>query len=168
MLSDLRSLSSVRFSDGTVWSAKEVESRVDRRILGTDGDDVLNGLPWDDIIVGGKGNDVLRGGAGRDTYEWSPGDGNDVIEEHGTGNVLKFGEGVEAKDVHLRRSEDDLVVTHRGTGETLTLKFCSVRRVLRGRLALRAGTLLFFHGAKRWPRGRSAEPRRVARAANGS
>ena len=94
-----RSLSSIRFSDGTVWSAEDVESRVDRRILGTDGDDVLEGLPWDDVIVGGKGNDVLRGGAGRDTYEWSPGDGNDIIEERGTGNVLKFGAGAEAKDV---------------------------------------------------------------------
>ena len=103
-----RSLSSIRFSDGTVWSAEDVESRVDRRILGTDGDDVLEGLPWDDVIVGGKGNDVLRGEAGRDTYEWSPGDGNDIIEERGTGNVLKFGAGAEAKDVHLRRSEDDL------------------------------------------------------------
>ena len=76
---DGRSLSSVRFSDGTVWSAKEVESRVDRRILGTNGDDVLNGLPWDDIIVGGKGNNVLRGGAGRDTYEWNDRDRKSVV-----------------------------------------------------------------------------------------
>ena len=124
--SDLRSLSSVRFADGTTWSVEELESRVDRRILGTDGDDVLNGHLWDDVFVGGKGDDVLRGGYGRDTYLWSPGDGNDVIEEEtgwGTNmNRIEFGAGVETKDVHLRRSGNDLVVMYRETGETLTLR----------------------------------------------
>jgi Ca2+-binding RTX toxin-like protein len=46
-------------------------------IVGTDGDDELNGTPGDDVIVGLGGSDTINGLAGNDTI--CAGDGDDVV-----------------------------------------------------------------------------------------
>jgi Ca2+-binding RTX toxin-like protein len=121
-----RGLSKVKFEDGTEWNVEDLESSLDKNIVGTDGDDILEGYDWDDVIIGGRGDDILRGVGGNDTYVWNLGDGNDTIEDTladgGKTNRLQLGEGIDAGNVHLRRSEDDLVITMRGSGETITLK----------------------------------------------
>ena len=46
-------------------------------LIGTAGDDTINGFNGNDVLDGGAGNDVLNGGNGVDTI--TGGDGNDVI-----------------------------------------------------------------------------------------
>ncbi|WP_298914285.1 CHRD domain-containing protein [uncultured Roseobacter sp.] len=50
-------------------------------IIGSDLDNVLNGGDGDDLISGEGGNDLLTGGAGADTFNFAPGDGNDVVTD---------------------------------------------------------------------------------------
>lgn len=116
-----RTLSTVKFSDGTQWTATQLEEACDRRIIGTDGDDALEGYKWADTFIGGKGNDILRGEEGNDIYRWNPGDGNDRIEDTSGMNRLEFGEDVLPEEVHLRRKDNNLIVTFLKTGESITL-----------------------------------------------
>ncbi len=114
---------------------------------GGDGDDVLLGGSGHDFLDGGAGNDVLRGGSGliwdgqaynasgeRDTYYFGRTNGHDIIIEDSwlldqiDRIVLK--PGVAPDDIRLERVrsvdgwkiEDDLRLTIRDTGDTLTVK----------------------------------------------
>lgn len=50
--------------------------------------DYLEGGTGNDTLIGGKGNDTLAGGADNDRYEFSEGDGNDlVIDSDGLGEL---------------------------------------------------------------------------------
>ncbi|HAY27260.1 MAG TPA: hypothetical protein DCY47_07130 [Candidatus Accumulibacter sp.] len=53
----------------------------DDRLGGGAGRDTLRGGAGDDRLAGGSGDDDLGGGNGSDTYDWSPGQGNDVLSE---------------------------------------------------------------------------------------
>lgn len=102
-LSLSRSLDQVTFSDGTVWSASDIVSRLVNVVTpaadmfyGTTGPDIIDALGGDDwvdagsgndIVLGGAGNDQLSGGMGDDTLSGGPGsdgmqdsDGNDRYE----------------------------------------------------------------------------------------
>lgn len=57
-------------------------SRAKEIIYGSDGNDTINA---------GKGNDTLYGGGGADTFFYTLGDGNDVIADFASGDVIKFG-----------------------------------------------------------------------------
>jgi VCBS repeat-containing protein len=119
----------------------------DDRLEGGDGDDVLLGGAGRDILDGGAGDDVLRGGGvlgwgnqvydgdgAGDTYRFGRGDGNDTIIEdswqQGETDRIEFKAGVLPSDVRLERVRtingwqvsDDLKITIRDTGETLTVK----------------------------------------------
>ena len=41
-------------------------------------------------MIGGPGNDTVFLGAGDDTFQWNPGDGNDVVEGQGGRDTLLF------------------------------------------------------------------------------
>lgn len=60
-------------------------------INGTNGNDVICGLAGDDTINGGNGNDVIYGGAGNDTLDG--GNGDDTIYAGDSGSVLIGGNG---------------------------------------------------------------------------
>ena len=60
-------------------------------IVGTDGDDNLEGTDSTDVICGLKGNDVITGGFSGDTLDGGP--GQDRLFEHGGGNSIYGGEG---------------------------------------------------------------------------
>ena len=60
-------------------------SYVGASIIGTDGDDVLEGTSEGDIILGGSGNDIINGGPGVDNLNGE--DGNDTIDG-GEGNDI--------------------------------------------------------------------------------
>ncbi|MGH8634540.1 MAG: putative Ig domain-containing protein, partial [Burkholderiales bacterium] len=76
---------SVQFSDGTIWDATELQSRVATLsatefgdiLTETDNNDTVDGLGGNDEIYGLGGNDVLEGGAGDDFLEG--GAGNDIV-----------------------------------------------------------------------------------------
>jgi VCBS repeat-containing protein len=124
-----------------------IGSRAADVLTGQGGDDVLLGGAGQDILDGGVGNDVLRGGGviGRgnqvydgngegDTYRFGRGDGHDTIIEdswqQGETDRIEFKTGVLPFDVRLERVRtvsgwqvsDDLKITIRDTGETLTVK----------------------------------------------
>jgi Ca2+-binding RTX toxin-like protein len=60
-------------------------------IIGTSGDDNINGGAGDDCILGGDGNDTLNGGAGRDVLLGGPGD--DALDGGGGNPDACYGGG---------------------------------------------------------------------------
>ena len=60
-------------------------------LLGGAGNDKLLGDDGADTLSGGTGNDTLTGGAGNDVFFYTSGDGNDVIVDFTSGDVIKLG-----------------------------------------------------------------------------
>ncbi|MBK9021013.1 MAG: hypothetical protein IPL72_13890 [Sulfuritalea sp.] len=89
-------VSRVEFYDGTVWDEATLSAAA-MNVVGTDGDDDLQGraladiltgvagnddlIGWggDDTLIGGTGDDTLSGGSGSDVYMFGLGDGHDVV-----------------------------------------------------------------------------------------
>jgi len=87
VLNSYNPLQSVRFSDGTTWSAPTLAGMVsnlingtkaDNTLKGSGGDDWIEGLAGHDQLLGLAGNDLLIGGAGNDTL--LGGDGDDLLD----------------------------------------------------------------------------------------
>ncbi|MFC3125595.1 choice-of-anchor I family protein [Pseudoroseomonas globiformis] len=88
--------------EDTVPVAGERPDEGGDRILGTDGDDVLQGTAMDDRILGGAGDDILAGGDGHD--QLFGGDGDDIMIG-GVGN-----------DVYHVAQPGDIVIERAGQG----------------------------------------------------
>ncbi|PCJ99994.1 MAG: hypothetical protein COA45_04050 [Zetaproteobacteria bacterium] len=97
-------------------------------ITGTNAGDVLYGLAGSDIInanggadtlIGGSGIDTLNGMLGNDSYEWSVGDGNDIINETGGVDQLVL-HGVIASDISFENMSDGSLKVHIGS-EAITV-----------------------------------------------
>ncbi|TCM07353.1 calcium-binding protein [Sphingomonas sp. PP-CC-3G-468] len=123
------------YGDG--FSIKDIQQRLIQQ-SSTNGDDVILGFGDDDVIDGGVGNDTLVGFDGQDTYRWGSGDGNDIIEERALYIDVNVGLGglsltasadtvsfkdLDRDDLVFSRSTaaPDLLITNKGTGETLTV-----------------------------------------------
>src|SRR5262249_5932337 len=91
-------------------------------VRGTSGIDSLNGAASADTLFGDKGNDYLQGNGGSDTYVYRSGDGNDEIADRSNSatdvDTLKFTD-LNASDITLSRSGNNLLVTINATGETI-------------------------------------------------
>ncbi|WP_294489890.1 calcium-binding protein, partial [uncultured Ruminococcus sp.] len=93
-------------------------------LIGSNGDDEIYGYGGDDKLDGGKGDDILYGGYGNDTYIFKKGYGNDVINEDNKGSgadKVVFGSGITAKDIKVSRDGDDLVLSIKGTNDSLRI-----------------------------------------------
>ena len=70
----------------------------DNVMRGFDGNDVLKGGAGNDTLIGGRGTDQLAGGAGYDVFTFSPGDGDDMIEDFKPGtdkiDLSGFSQGI--------------------------------------------------------------------------
>jgi len=62
-------------------------------LYGGGGVDYLRGGSGNNVFSGGTGNDYLEGQDGDDTFNFSVGDGLDVIADAGGNNIIKFGPG---------------------------------------------------------------------------
>jgi VCBS repeat-containing protein len=125
------------------------------RLLGRGGNDKLIGGSGNDVLDGGAGNDDLNGGVGSDTYRFGRGDGADSIFDdswvQGQTDRIEFKADVLPSDVRLERVlmvngwqvSDDLKITIRDTGETLTVKnhFNESNRFAVEEIAFADGTL---------------------------
>lgn len=95
------------------------------------GESILGGQGGDDILDGGAGDDYLVGGGGSDTYVFGRGDGNDSINNLGSENdptsdpatidTLLFKDGVQASEVIVQRSGNNLIARIDGTDDSVTV-----------------------------------------------
>ncbi|MBC7437025.1 MAG: putative Ig domain-containing protein, partial [Bdellovibrionales bacterium] len=101
------------------------------------GHDAIYGGSGADQLTGGAGNDTLVGGRGADTYLYSAGWGQDVVDEQqltqraiymnqqlvddGAADAIVFDATVRAGDLTVLNTGADLVLTHRLTGDSITV-----------------------------------------------
>lgn len=116
----------VHFSDGTIWTADDIDARLSAVVEGTAGDDDLAGSSANDTLIGGPGNDTLNGGDGSDTYVFAPGDGQDVINDvrgSGISNVVQFGSGIAPGDIYVYTANagSDIVLGRIDGTDTITI-----------------------------------------------
>ncbi|RZL01050.1 MAG: hypothetical protein EOP36_13165 [Rubrivivax sp.] len=92
-------------------------------LQGQDGNDTLYGQAGDDTLDGGLGYDILNGGDGNDIYLFGKGSGKDTINSYesaaGKLDTIQLGAGVLITDVLLSRESDDLVLSIKGTTDSL-------------------------------------------------
>ena len=122
-------IESFSFSDGTVWTAEEVDARV---LAGqaTAGADTVTGYDSSEILEGGAGDDLLIGGKGADAFVLGLGYGHDRIADDGDGGVesadapdrVIFKIDIAPEDVVLSRTGDDLVITVGDGADSLTVE----------------------------------------------
>ncbi|MBK7044476.1 MAG: putative Ig domain-containing protein [Rhodanobacteraceae bacterium] len=75
-----------------------------------DDDDYVYGGDGDDVITGGAGNDILTGGTGNNTYVFGRGDGVDEITLESSTDRLEMSVGIDASQLSMARSGDDLLI----------------------------------------------------------
>ena len=86
------------------------------------------------ILRGGRGNDRIQGSYDNEVYEFSLGDGHDVILEHteaselyhsnikASWDVLRFGSGIKAEDIRYLRQDRDLLISHKNGTDSITVQ----------------------------------------------
>ncbi len=137
-----RGIERIAFADGVVWTVEDILTRTRLNgtvqnntltgtalmdnIFGLAGDDTITGGAGDDLIVGGPGADDLDGDAGNDRFEWSLGDGADIIRDTAasltdvdTLALLDVG----SAGVTLDKSGNNLLVVIGGTTLTVIDRF---------------------------------------------
>jgi len=70
-------------------------------ITGTDNAETLLGTDGDDLIDGKRGNDVALMGDCNDTFVWHPGDGSDIVEGQGGYDTLQFNGSNVAENIDI-------------------------------------------------------------------
>jgi Ca2+-binding RTX toxin-like protein len=107
----------VAFNDET----KDIAWIVAQANTGKNGNDKLVGTTGSDTLIGGKGNDTLIGGKSNDVYQFSVGDGLDVITVDAMDNTVGrndtlhiAGSGLSANDLVLETSGTSLVIGFTG------------------------------------------------------
>jgi len=144
-------VSQFRFADGATVSLAQARSlataavtqpaEMTPLIVGTGGNDTIDGRGPKTVALGLEGDDVIDGaydvdgGAGNDTltdghvYRFGRGDGADTIEHLNNRNTvyyydrfIEFKPGITQGDLTFSRKGDDLVIGIRGTADELTVK----------------------------------------------
>ncbi|MBO0881657.1 MAG: hypothetical protein J2P17_15205, partial [Mycobacterium sp.] len=126
----------IEFANGSSWDQATINANA--WIRGTTGADTFNGSAVNDVFFGDLGNDTLTGQVGSDVYIYRSGDGSDTISDvmavsggdgysswtdyyGGASNeidVLRLTD-LNASDVTLRRSGNDLYVKTNATGQEI-------------------------------------------------
>ncbi len=108
------------------------------RLDGGTGNDRLLGGDDADQLTGGARDDLLVGGRGGDSYLFSLGWGHDVVDElqatlrryawwipgvqdDGAADSVVFDASIDSSDIQVRLVGDDLLLTHRVTGDSITV-----------------------------------------------
>jgi Ca2+-binding RTX toxin-like protein len=85
-----------------VIDASAVQAGVnDLTLAGGIGVDTLTGGHGNDRLSGGSGNDIAFGGEGDDTFDWNPGDANDVFEGQAGQDTMLFNGANVGEDINL-------------------------------------------------------------------
>lgn len=107
----------IRFDDGTELSISDIRTGILDR-AGTIGHDDIRGFETDDLLIGRGGQDYLSGRNGSDIYQFTRGDGQDIIHDDGyfSSDVLKIS-GYAAEDITFSLKSvgsADLILTFAG------------------------------------------------------
>jgi len=141
-------INEIRFADGTVWKAQDINNRLslgspgsdyyggaydaygNNVVRGQDGNDDLSGSAADDVLVGGRGEDALVGNTGADLIlggdgddTLSGGDGNMWGSPYGENDTLDGGTG---DDVLNGGFGNDVYVFGYGSGHDVITKVQSI------------------------------------------
>jgi Ca2+-binding RTX toxin-like protein len=81
------------------------------RLLGSQGADVFLAGDDDDFVFGDNGNDTAFLGTGNDVFEWSPGDGNDIIEGQADVDELRFNGANIAETINIAANGGRILFT---------------------------------------------------------
>lgn len=124
----------VEFSDGTEWDYTKLAQHY-ISLATTNGADVIYGFDISNTFEGGLGDDRIEGMGGADTYIYNIGDGNDVLfDSWHSGDSYLIGtptdpggdrlilRDIALSDVDFGRFGEDLYITIRSTGDTITLE----------------------------------------------
>ncbi len=117
------------FSDGTVWTAADID-RLLLREADTAGNDSIYGYDRsEDRLGSAAGNDTLYGGTGNDTYVFGRGYGSDIIQEQAigfqngdSGDRVSFRAGISWADLQVSMSGSDYVIRFNGSNDQLTIR----------------------------------------------
>ena len=113
---------SIEFADRTVWNGAEIAQML---ATGTSGDDQLFGIAPGLTFDGKGGDDYEQGQGGGDTFVFDPGYGELTVSEDDTSlspsNVLSLGTGIDASEVGVSISGNNLVLTDGTAGDQVTI-----------------------------------------------
>lgn len=108
----------IMFADGTIWTPFVLRDML-IAVMTTSGNDRIEGFGYSETIDGGEGDDELIGGGGNDIYNYTRGDGRDIISETGVlwGNADKLVlMDIASTEVDFYRSAGDInIVIHPST-----------------------------------------------------
>lgn len=83
------------------------------KLWGNNGDDTLYGGADDDTLVGGKGNDFVSGSTGNDTFIFNKGDGIDTVREYsGDNDVIKLAKDISKNNIAIYKDNNDLIIDY--------------------------------------------------------
>lgn len=100
-------LEGIAFSNGQYWDRAAILQHLFPTVIeGSSGDDTLSGTDASELFVGGQGDDTIVDSAGDDIYQWTLGDGADLIT-NGSGwasqtDAIALGAGINASDIIVR------------------------------------------------------------------
>jgi hypothetical protein len=121
--SSIHGVHNIQFSDGTVWDRSTIAANT--WIRGTSGNDRISAPTSGATIDTGLGNDYVDvNGIGGDTIVFAKGDGQDRLDNSGSG--FQRSETLDIVDilpseVQLTRSGDVLTVSVPSTGDSITV-----------------------------------------------
>ena len=93
------------------WLSEIENFKFVNSMVGTDGNDSLNGDDKDNIIIGGRGNDTLFGGAGDDMYYFDIVFGKDRVYDSAGVDSIVFSENVKPENIELTRNKTSIYIT---------------------------------------------------------
>jgi Ca2+-binding RTX toxin-like protein len=98
---------------------------LDNTLTGNRGRNILNGSAGNDVLAGKQGNDYLMGGEGNDTYQFSAGDGLDMINNLSSNSadhdVLQL-ETISKENLWFMRSGDNLLIDVVGSNDAIVVE----------------------------------------------
>ncbi|MGV8835104.1 flagellinolysin [Cellvibrio sp.] len=115
--------------------------------LGTSFDDTLVGSDQVDTIVGAKGDDQLLGGKGGDSYEYTSGDGHDVITDIAGADKVVLNAGIYESQVAATRDAANNLVLSFVDGGSITV---SNAFDATGNFTASAIENIYFVGSRSW------------------
>ena len=107
---DAKTYSKLEVIDGSATGAVE--------IIGNKKKNYITAGASGATLSGGKGKDTLVGGAGADVFVYNKGDGKNIIESYGDGDLINLDSDVAIKDVKTKRGDTIL----KFKGGSLTVK----------------------------------------------